>query len=203
MKQIKKYKLNSVYPTEHTGHCYDPFTWEEFITMYNLHIWQGGYVEERGYIPCNVHVVGSSIMVIDGLSDCSNNFYYPYSFFIPIDTTLHHTYYNLDGLEIELTDIRVKANIDVYRLTVEVDINNKGDYDLCLLNVYLLNNSQPIEIPEDINSSTGDNMFSGKITYDLPHDPLSSPNFSLKIDCNYYHDNQTDFVTCDFLLYSE
>ena len=199
MKQIKIYKLTSVDPPEHTGSIYDPHPWAEFMQMYDTGEWLGGYVEGRGYIPQYINVNGSSIMVIGGGSGYSSNYYYPYCFFLPINTTIHHTFYG-----IVLTDIAITANIDVYRLTVKVSITKKGDYDIWAPSVNLvIGNFDFDEIQNDFSQLADNIIFCGEKVYDLPHDSLSSSSISLNIDCNYNHENETDPLPQQFIIYSE
>ena len=188
MKQIKIYKLTSVDPPEHTGSIYDPHPWAEFMQMYDSGEWLGGYVEGRGYIPQYINVVGNSIMVIDGINGDSS--YYPYWFFNSIDTTLHHTYTNPDGSQVVLTDISVKASIDVYRLTIKVDIIKKTSYDVFDIEINPSLNNCSILNPQNLTDQlTGlDSKCSFEIIIDLHSNSITLPSVSLGIKCYYTYD---------------
>lgn len=182
MKQIKIYKLKSVNESEHSGTIYDPYTWTEFIQLLDKGDWIGGYVEGRGYIPQYVSVVGSSIMVIDGISGYSS--YYPYWFFLPVNETLHHTHSNGDGSETTLTDINIKASINLYVMTIKVNITQKGNCYVSNPSVYLDVENCPHESSRNLmNQTNGDSIFSSEVTINLPVDSL--PSISLEFYCDY------------------
>ena len=208
-KILKKVKLNApaststgVDPTRRSDT--NPYTQEEFFKYFtppNSESWPGGWVEGMGYIPPNVNVVGSSIMVVPS-SDPSH--YYQYAFFFPIDKTLHHTYLNPGNPEIVLTDISVKANINVYKLTVKVSITKKSNYDIRDPHVKLcFNNLVQKELQNQFAQLTDDKIFSAETTEDLPYYLYPSPTISLIIDCNYYHDNEYEPVTYNYVIYSQ
>lgn len=183
MKQIKIYKLRSVNESDPPGSINNPYTWAKFMEkLYVTFDWIGGYVEGRGYIPQNVSVAGSSIMIIDG--SCGDSSYYPYWFFSTVNETLHHTYTNPDGSQVVLTDISVKASIDVYRMTIKVNITKK---DNCYINnyyVYLNVEDCPHESSKKLeNQSIDNNKFSNELSLNLPTD--SMPHISLDFDCYY------------------
>ena len=194
MKRIKIYKLNSSNSsnsTEHSGNINDPFTWNEFITMYHSDEWEGGYVEGRGYIPKYINVVGSSIMIIDGISEGESS-YYSYSSHSEVNETLHHTHLNSDGTETELTDITVKATIDLYRMTIKVDITKKYDHGVCstLVSPIISSDCRLHECQNLDNQLVAKNSkCCSEITIDLPYDSISLPSISLDIYCNYTHDS--------------
>lgn len=188
-KILKKVKLNApaststgIDPTK--GNVKNPYTWEEFLELLSIGMWEGGYVEGRGYIPRNVNVVGSSIMVVPASSD---SFYdYPYWYFLPINENLHHICFD-GGDEIELTDVNVQATINVYLLTVNVSVTKKGNYDINNLTVSLyINNNVQDDFPREIHPSTY-NKYTDEFTFNLPEN-LHSPSISLQIGCNYNHD---------------
>ncbi|MBQ4277548.1 MAG: hypothetical protein II750_05540 [Bacteroidaceae bacterium] len=189
MKQIKIYKLRSVNESDPPGSINNPYTWAKFMEkLYVTFDWIGGYVEGRGYIPQNVSVAGSSIMIIDGSSGDSS--YYPYWFFNSIDTTLHHTYTNPYGSQVVLTDISVKASIDVYRLTIKVDITKKTSYDVFNIEINPSLKYCSILNPQNLtNQLTGlDSKCSFEIIIDLHSNSISLPSVSLGIMCYYTYD---------------
>lgn len=202
MKRVKVYKLNSVKSQEHSGKIYDPFPWDEFIDRYKNGVWFGGYVEGIGYIPRNISVVGSTIMILPASSDSFED--YPYWNFTSIEETFQNICY--DGGIIYLTDITVKATIVYYKMKINVGITKRNNDDTCNTSVFLNVNNCPQISPRylvDQSNSNDNKIFSSEITFDLPTGFIPSPSISLDIQCSYVHNNNSGVDTQHFTIYPQ